>query len=213
MIEKTRSLALAVLCVLSISGCAVGNKHQYAESIPSIKVHTAKSLSVGVLDKRTEIMNKSKTEDFVGVQRGGFGNPFDVTTASGKPLATDITTAVTAALRQDGANAREVPLSSSLQEMDAMKAIAMEGTDRGILLTLTEWKADTMTNTALHYDVRLAVFDPSGKVLSTNEIKGNDHLGGSFMNPPEHAKTAVPAAFKTKMETLFSNPDISKALR
>lgn len=213
MIYKARSLALAVICVISVSGCAVGNKHQYAESVPSIKVQTAKSLAVGVLDKRVAIMNKSKTEDFVGVQRGGFGNPFDVTTASGKPLATDITTAVTTALRQDGANVREVPLASSLQEMDALKTIVMEGSDRGVLLTLTEWKADTMTNTALHYDVRLAVFDPSGKILSTNEIRGNDNLGGSFMNPPEHAKAALPVAFKTKMETLFSKPEIGAALR
>lgn len=213
MIHNIHSLALAGACVATISGCAVGNKHQYAEAVPAIKVQAARSLSVGVLDKRASTTNKTKTEDFVGIQRGGFGNPFDVTTASGKPLATDMATAVTSGLRQDGANAREVPLASALHETDAMRQIATAGSERGVLLTLNEWKADTMTNTALHYDVRLSVLDPSGKLLSTREMKGRDDLGGNFINPPEHAKNAVPAAFRARMEALFAAPEIGAALR
>lgn len=213
MKHNLRSLALAGACAALISGCAVGNKHQYAEAIPAIKVQAAKSLSVGVLDKRAAIVSKTKAEDFVGIQRGGFGNPFDVTTASGKPLAADMTAAVASGLRQDGAKTREVELASSLPETDAMRQVATAGSERGVLLTLNEWKADTMTNTALHYDVRLSVLDASGKLLTSSEMKGRDDLGGNFLNPPEHAKSAVPSAFKARMEALFAAPEVGAALR
>src|SRR5207245_797055 len=64
------------------------------------------------------------------------------------------------------------------------------------------WKADRMQNTALIYAVTLRVLDMDGRVLAEKNLIGRDNLGGSFWNPPAHAKTAIPAAFKANLEAL-----------
>lgn len=207
-----RTLACALAGSLLISGCAVGNKHQYAESIPVIKAQPSKSVALGVIDKRPAVVNKSRTPDFVGVQRGGFGNPFEVTTASGNALADDMTSSLVAALKNGDTVVSVVTLNANLDETEAMRKVASAGLERGALLMLKEWKSDTYQNTALHYDLSLLVLDASGKLVARHDMKGKEDLGGSFMNPPEHAKNAVPLAYRRTMETLFSTPEISSAL-
>ncbi len=79
-----------------------------------------------------------------------------------------------------------------------------------MLIILNEWKADTYMNTSLAYDVQVIVIDASGKVLSRKQITGKDNLGGgSAINPPEHSRNAVPAAFRRKLEELFASPEIA----
>jgi hypothetical protein len=72
---------------------------------------------------------------------------------------------------------------------------------------------DTYQNTALIYDVRLSVLDATGKVIAEGAKQGRDDLGGSFMNPPAHAKTAVPVAFRRIFEGLLNDPKVIAALR
>lgn len=205
--------SILLLGVTLLSGCAIGNKHQYAESIPSLSTKNIKGIAIGVQDNRSAVVSKTKTPDFVGVQRGGFGNPFDVTTASGKPLASDISTSLAKALRDQGSTVQEVPMQPGMDESTAAKKINVLGMERGLLLLLNEWKSDTFHNTALHYDLSLLVFDLTGKLLVRQEMKGSENLGGSFMNPPEHAKGAVPIAYRKKMEEMFAKPDVGAALK
>ena len=83
-------VVVALLLALTVSACAIGNQHQYAGVAPNVTAQTNLPLAIGVQDRRLYILDGTKTEDFVGVQRGGFGNPFDVTTATDGPLAADI---------------------------------------------------------------------------------------------------------------------------
>jgi hypothetical protein len=78
-------------------------------------------------------------------------------------------------------------------------------------LTLREWKSDTYMNTTILYDVTLSVLDRSGQVVGESRLKGEDNLGGDFVNPPAHAKTVVPAAFKAKLEQLLGDPAVASA--
>ena len=68
-----------------------------------------------------------------------------------------------------------------------------------------------MQNTALIYAVTLRVLDMDGRVLAEKNLIGRDNLGSSFWNPPAHAKTAIPAAFKAKLEALLNSPDVLAA--
>jgi hypothetical protein len=88
--------------LLGLSGCAVGNQHQYAGVAPDLTLKATHSVAVVVVDRRPYVVSGDKDPDFVGLQRGGFGNPFDVTTASGKALASDIADDVTAAPQEAG---------------------------------------------------------------------------------------------------------------
>jgi hypothetical protein len=191
-----------------LGGCAVGVTHQYDNGTPDINASAGTKLGVGVQDRRLYIVSREKPETFVGLSRGGFGNTFDVNTASGMPLADDFTKTLQAALSVKGVKVTAVSLPLGIAETEAIKRLAVSG-DKAVLIILNEWKADTYMNTSLAYDVQVIVIDASGKVLSRKQITGKDNLGGSAINPPEHSRNAVPAAFRRKLEELFASPEIA----
>ncbi len=207
MIRLTTILFLTSLIAL-LGGCAVGVTHQYDNGTPDINASAGKKLGVGVQDRRLYIVSREKPETFVGLSRGGFGNTFDVSTSSGKPLADDFTKTLQTALSVKGVKVTTVSLPLGIAETEAIKRLAVSG-DKAVLIILNEWKADTYMNTSLAYDVQAIVIDASGKVLSRKQITGKDNLGGSSINPPEHSRSAVPAAFRRKLEELFASPEIA----
>lgn len=207
MIRLTTILFFTSLIAL-LGGCAVGVTHQYDNGTPDINASAGTKLGVGVQDRRLYIVSREKPETFVGLSRGGFGNTFDVNTASGKPLGDDFTKTLQAALSVKGVKVTAVSLPLGIAETEAIKRLAVSG-DKAVLIILNEWKADTYMNTSLEYDVQVIVIDASGKVLSRKQITGKDNLGGSAINPPEHSRNAVPAAFRRKLEELFASPEIA----
>jgi hypothetical protein len=203
----------AVALVLSLAGCAVGNQHQYAGAQPDLTLKSARTVTVAVVDDRPYVVSGDKDADFVGLQRGGFGNPFDVTTGSGRALALDFQDDVVAAFKKRGVQAQSVTLKPGVKQEEIMKSVLALAKERQLVIELDEWKSDTYTNTALIYNIHAAVFDPNGTKLAEATKQGKDDLGGSFMNPPGHAKTAVPAAFKTILEGLLNDPGVVTALK
>ena len=209
---------LRVVIVVTIMGfllqaCVVGNKHDITTVKPAWQGTTDRSIAVVVQDQRPYVLTGEKDPDFVGLQRGGFGNPFDVTTASRKPLADDFGNAIIAALSSKEAKVSALTVTPDETPEDVRSALAHTKADRQVLLTIKEWKADTYTNTALHYNLLISVLDADGTMLALQERVGEDDLGGSFMNPPAHAKTAVPAAFKRIIESLLNDNAILAALK
>ena len=85
--------------------------------------------------------------------------------------------------------------------------------DLFLLLTFREWKSDTYVGTALIYDVILHVLDGRGTLIARTHSEGRDVLGSNFWNPVGVAYTAVPQAFKQKLEELLNHPDVIAAFR
>ena len=52
----------------------------------------------------------------------------------------------------------------------------------------------------------------AGGALAQKTISGEDDLKGSVMNPPAHAKKAIPKACEQKLELLLNDEDVSGAL-
>jgi hypothetical protein len=208
--------AMLVGMVLLLQACAVGNMQTVAKTPPTIDLSTSESaalaVALGVQDRRPYVLNGDKDPDFVGLQRGGFGNPFDVTTGGDVPLSQDFQTSITAALKAKDVTVTPVQLAPADSEEARLAAFKKSGVDKWLWLLISEWKSDTYTNTALNYDLELSVFDAEGKLLASQKAAGEDDLGGSFMNPPAHAKKAVPEAFQRIVGALFNDPKIKAAL-
>jgi hypothetical protein len=198
---------------LFLGACAIGNKHQYSGVPPEATLASKRSVAVGVLDQRDYVLDGSKTPAFVGLSRGGFGNPFDVTTASDKPLAEDFRDTIVDVFRRNGIVVRELALAASRDEATARTALLKIGQERVLLVALREWKSDTYTNTTLQYNVEMTVYDVGGKMLASKRIQGNDNLGGDALNPPGHARQAVPVAYRKKIDELLNSADIRSALQ
>ena len=84
--------AATLLC----HGCAVGNRHAYHTTVAPLQASGSHTIAVATHDEREYVRSGNKQPDFVGLQRGGYGNPFKVTTESGHALAQDVTDSITA---------------------------------------------------------------------------------------------------------------------
>lgn len=195
------------------SGCAIGNRHNYRDVIASLPTSTGQNLAVETHDRRPYILSNDKEPNFVGLQRGGYGNPFNVLNQHKEFLSTSISTAVCNSLSAAGAQCRIVETVPTERPEQVVQKITQTNDSVGLLFTLNEWKADTMMNTALHYDVTITVLSPNGNKIAARTIKGVDDLRGSFWNAPAYAKKSVPQAFRDKLELLFTNEDIRGALQ
>lgn len=207
-----RLIAVAVTAFV-LSSCAVGNKYDYRSQGIDLEISSGREVAVGVLDQRSYVLTGDKTPQWVGLQRGGFGNPFGVHTASGAPLAFDMTEALVSALKRRGLEARAIHPAPSLSSESALEAMVESGAGRLLLVSMREWKSDTYSNVALHYDVEAEIFDGTGRSLGKNNVTGRRDLGGSAFNPPAHAKEAVPEAFGALMEELLGAEAIVNALQ
>jgi hypothetical protein len=205
--------AALMAMVLALAGCAVGNQHAYTAETPQLSANGARPVAVGTEDARPYVVSRAKPPSFVGLSRGGFGNPFDVTTASGAPLADDFSATIARALQQKGFKSTVVDVGELGRKPDARALVSRPPADRLALITINEWKSDTFMQTSLTYEVTLRVYGAEGEQLATNRIAGRDNLGGDAINPPGHAKTAVPPAYRRKLEQLFDSEAVINSLR
>jgi hypothetical protein len=207
---KTRAAVVLFVAVMA-SGCAVGNRYAYHTVVASPQVSGTTALSVATHDQRDYVRAGSKPPQFVGLQRGGFGNPFDVKTEEDKPLADAMTTALVNTLTRKGFRAQPVVIAHSATIPDARRQVIGTAGDRALLSTLTEWKSDTAMRVGLNYDMTLVVLNRSGAVLAEKRLQGQDNLGAATL--PSQVGGMVSAAFKTKLEQLLDDPAIAAALR
>ena len=113
-----------IVIVASLSaGCAVGRKQEFDSARVDVST-TSATINVAVVDHRPYVLSHDKTETFTGLSRGGYGNPFDVNTKSGQPLATDMANSVATSLRTKGATVNIAPLPPSTSDMAAMAKLA-----------------------------------------------------------------------------------------
>ncbi len=207
---KTLFIPIVLIGVLA-SGCAVGNKHNYHLNHPHVTLQTTETLTVGVHDHRPYVINHDKRASFVGIQRAGFGNPFDVTTLSGQALSKDFLNVIVKAFRLRNIQVDSIPIPNHMTRDQAIALLLPKVQGKAILIMIEEWKSETYNNTALHYNVILEVLNKSGDLLGRSQVVGSDDLGGSFWNPPSHAKQAVPQAYRQKLEALLNDPNVLAA--
>lgn len=209
----TQSRICYVLPLLALlTGCAVGVTHQYDNVTPTIATSgQVADLSLAVQDRRPYVLSGAKPQTFVGLSRGGFGNPFDVSTASGKALSDDISRVVARALSSGGTRVAIIEVAPQEQEnavIDRLAALKK----RAVLVSVREWKSDTFMSVGLRYDVVVSVIDANGQVLARKQIQGADNLGTAGIDPPGLSRQVIPPAFRQKLEQLFSAPEIAAQL-
>jgi len=206
---KSNNTFLIVLMLLG--GCAVGVKHDYIENTLDLEVSTDNSFVVSTLDHRSYVLNNQKNENFVGLSRGGFGNPFDVITQSGNPLASDISTSIARSVREIGVDIEVIRLDPSQSVTDASKKLLSTGANRILLLTLKELKGDSMMNVRFIYDLDLNIFDQTGRLLVKKQVLGDETLGASDPFSPG-GTDKIRARFRTLIENLFQDPEVSRVV-
>lgn len=203
--------AIVILAAaLLLGGCAFGRTYSYTSPVSMAGLpQSSTTVALGVHDTRPYIVSGNKPERFVGLFRGGFGNPFDVNTESGNALAADIRDSIAQGLRAKGMTVTSVALRPAETPAAVRRRLAETKARRVAIVTLNEWKTDTMVNTSIYHDVTLAILDESGQTLATNQMSGSSNLGGLGISPGG----AISETFKRKFEALFDDEKIAAALK
>lgn len=185
--------SMVATLLLVLGGCAIGNRYDYGSSISGLPVSGSGNLAVSVVDARPYVLSGEKKPDFVGLQRGGFGNPFDVRTGSGRPLADEMRDAIAKALQQQG----------------FAVGGGSEAAPRKLELRVLEWKTDVMMKMKTTYDLQLSIFDASGALVAQSKTKGEDVGTGGFEsgNATNAART-----FELRFTELVRDEAVRKAL-
>lgn len=208
-----RTALVLSLVALLLSACAKGNRYDYHTVLPALAASTPHEVAVAVQDRRPYILDGDKTASFVGLQRGGWHIPFDVTTLSGRYLAEDFTIAVVNGLERKGIMAKILAISSGTDPSEVVEALAGSGAQRWLLITLYQWKSDTFVDIAMFYDLSAEVFDQRGKRLALYRLDRREDIDGAFWNAPRAARENVPLAYRRILEQLLNNAEIVGALK
>lgn len=201
-----RKITLGLLVVL-LAGCAVGQRIDYTRVSLEI-VNTSKGdIAVGAQDQRRYIISGQKQQQFVGLMRGGFGNPFDVNTVSGKPFAKDVTQVLSRAMKRDGVRVVEIDLAPGANREDIISAIKASKVGSAIVLTIKEWKTDAMMSASISYDLLLEEFDQDGRLLRRSQSHGTDELGSlAFsLDPVSVVAKAATGVLQKRLEEMYSS--------
>jgi hypothetical protein len=206
--------SVAVLAVL-LNACAVGNKYSLSDVKADFKgaPSSVKTVVVSTSDQREVVKSGECAPTYIGMQRGGFGNPFRVNTESGLPLADDLTYAVSESLTKKGFKAMPVYTKVADDSGRVLELIKGQNGDRSLLFVITKWESDTYMNIGVDYDIELTVYDRQMAKLASASVKDSKNIAGSFWNPPEAARQEVPLAFKLALENLLNAPNILQALQ
>ncbi len=200
-------LLQACAVVLILGGCAVGQRYSYRDApVPMSRVSTTGTVAIAVQDRRPYIVNRDKAESFVGLMRGGFGNPFDVKTVSGQPMAVEMRDSIVEGMRSKGIDAKVVNLAPADSADKVQRALMETGARKLVLVTLTEWKSDMMISAALHFDATVVILNDKGEEIARARTSGRDNIG-----PSPHS--SVRPAFVRKFESLFDDEKIVQALK
>lgn len=210
MNSRMRNYPLLLALAILSSACAIGNQYSYDAPDMVLPVRGAASVGLAVIDQRPYVLDGEKSPDFVGLQRGGFGNPFNVTTESGKPLSEDMQDALSKALESGGYSVTMLqPASGS--EADIAQVLQRDGKDLNLIILVEEWKTDAMMRFGVSYNLVLRILNQQAELLAENAIKGNKEAVGSagFESANSNAASRV---FANKMNLLFSAPEIIQAM-
>ncbi|MDO8289646.1 MAG: hypothetical protein Q7T44_10555 [Parvibaculum sp.] len=209
----TKLIGLAFAASL-LAGCAIGNKIDYRGQMPAMAPITqGKTVSLGVQDARPYVLSGDKAPSFVGLQRGGYGNPFDVTTTSGQPLADDLLQTFSTMLKRGGANVTSAMVPGTRSTAQAIEQLSKNGSDRVMLISFREWKSDSFMNAWVMYDITAKVFDKSGKLLGEKSLQGKDAVTAGAAYAGSESNNSITDASTNTMRDLMNAPQIVAALQ
>ena len=201
MTRLLRTIAVVFVGALAASGCAFGHHHAYHLGSPAVG-RGSLSVALFVGDARDSVLMGGDPA-VVGVSRGGFGNPFDVITASDQPLADDLAVSIRRGLEAAGYRVIPVRAPPRAREETVVGALARAGAERLLFFEIAEWKSDTLMRTRFNYDVTLRVYDAQGRKIGRARVADSDVLGNE-MN--------VEKIYVRKLEGLLNDYTIRRAL-
>lgn len=204
---------LILFCTVCLAGCAGGQKYNYEASSMDMPVKPSeqRALILSVEDWRPYVLNGDKEPNFVGLQRGGFGEPWDVTTSSGRPMTEDMSAAIVSGLKDAGYVVFNIPGRN--EDTYLIKAANKKSASRIVVLKVLGWKSDVYMGVTLNCDLHLSVLDAEGKLLAESNVKSKEKIAGGSWATGDDNSHALAEEFSKMVRSLFNEKGVRRALQ
>lgn len=189
LIQQTRIIKLFITFMFVVLLCSCGggaafNRTENIQSVwPAINYSTDKHILIQVVDKRPDVLSKKVNPTYVGMMRGGFGNPFNMNTESGQPLANDVAIAINNGFRNSGIKS-DIFNGSSPNSQNKSKY-------RRLVLAIYEWECDYFKTADFKYNLALSVVDANGEVLASVTNLNIDEKNITVQSPIDAGRSAL----------------------
>jgi hypothetical protein len=191
-----------LLALIASTGCAIGHKFSYTDAPPRLAASGTTPVAVTVHDQRKRVTSGKEDPTFVGELRSLYHIPYGVHTASGKPLAEDLTTVLASSFSTKGFQAIPVISTSSENPEELVRRMARTRADRSVVLTLLEWRTDTYFKTQLFYELALKIIDGDAKTLAEQRASGHE----------DEVTDSASDAFRRRVEPLLNHPTVTEMI-
>lgn len=171
-------------------------------NIPQTAVNSCTYIYVS--DQRPYILSGDKSADFVGLVRGGYGNPFDFSTASGNSLAKDLGLSLQ----------KNLSSSNGVATFIEKTAITTQNSNncKTVVLEIAEWKIDSMIDAWFMVDAKLSIYSNRGEILASKKHVTKHDVDGSFWAPLPAARENFIRESEKALAALLSQPEVAKSL-
>lgn len=190
------NLLLSCVLAVTLAGCVVGQELSMDYGKASGEITEANSVTVAVTDQRPYVLSGEKNPWFIGKYRGGFGNPWDVSTDNDEPLADVLSRGISDALLNRGFGSSVDP-------------------DRTVSVTIREWNFDGYQNGRFWYDLEVQVDTHGGAAMDPITVNDEKYIDGSFWKGAKGGfEKQMPGLYKQAIDkAITENADVMKALR
>ena len=197
------------LCLAALlSGCAVPLTE--AERTPQLQHVTPKTVAIGVVDQREDVVSGRHGPTYEGHNSGLYGIPIVHNTRSGENLTDHLAAMAARGFIAKGARVEVVKLPTGEAEDKARADIVAHPADRHVLLIAKQWWVNYggFTN-ELEYDVDAIVLDRAGNVLASKNFKGEDRnpIGGRA-----NVFDEIEKAHRRRLEAILNDYEIARTL-
>jgi len=195
--RKFVAVAALAACAVLLGGCVVGQSVAPTYDVGPAAAATGTPVALVVRDERPYVKNGEKPAFFIGQYRGGFGNPWNVSSEGDQPLAS--------LLQRD--------LTKELQSL-GHPVVAQSPGVRVLDVAIDEYQFDGYQNAKFWYLFNVRVIGPDGKAVAQSTVQDHQVIQGTFW---EGAKGGVekklPELYAGAIRKLVrDNPSISAAL-
>lgn len=206
------------LITLLVSGCVVGRKLSFDNSIASIGYTPAGKIAVAFQDKREVILNGKEKESFCGHMYGGYAIAYNVQTESGKAVAEDFSQSVKKTLEHKAVPVTVLTITPTGDNKALIDIFQKGGYDKLLLYTINTWESRcTALFSKMRYETNswftLTVIDKTGNTLALHDAKDiliKEQGAGASVKV---LQAVADECFKKQMQELWNNEKIKMALQ
>lgn len=209
--KRTNTLTM-ILVIFFVIGCGP-RTIKYTATLSDLKCSSSRSVAVAVLDERPYVLKKAKDPNYVGLMRGGYGNPFDLWTESGAALAADMLNTISDSLTARGFTVTPVNASTAEPMNAVMTRLRDSRAERLVLIEMKEWYSDYLPEafaserSTLFINLEVTIFDRNQKKLARNNLQEVLNL------PSGWPYDTIPSVYQNKIKQLLDDTRICGALK